>query len=123
MATRDQLEKLAIRARRSAMSEATLIWTAGSAILTLLFFMMGQSVVLWLAIRTGISPTFVALFLGIGLGGCAALIHLKVAGRVISEARHAHAELLYAHEALKRTQTEQKIAAMKSDDFGRRANG
>lgn len=111
--TEAQRTRIARTARRSAKSEASVIFSAGGASIAVAFFVLGFPGIFSLASIMGLSVTTTWVVVSFGLSALVALIHFNVARGTIAKAQALDASFLHEHEAQERRKLNAKIAAMK----------
>lgn len=113
--TRAEREKIAKRANRKIGSEASLILSAGFAVLVIVLFVFGDRTFLPIAEMLNLRPTVVLVALAALLSALWALLHYSRGARKIAEARQLETEIRRVHQNMRNAETEEKIRDMKRE--------
>ncbi|WP_208354566.1 hypothetical protein [Pseudaestuariivita rosea] len=111
--TREERKEIQGRAQRNVGSEVTLILTAGFGLVMIILFFFGTVTVLPLAERLEMQPMPVWIGLSVLICFTCGMVHAWRASRNVARARERQFMIHQFDEARKRSETQEKIRALK----------
>ncbi len=109
--TRETEARIARLSRRSAASEATLIMTAGVALLAVVQFWFAEVTFLPVSVATGLPPTAIWILGSFLISGVWAVLHYRRIAPRIQAAKDDVAARLYEQQKKRRAEVAAQIAA------------